>query len=208
MLAIIVLGVFALYLLVSLGVVLGTYRIAKRRGVPPKRARRAAGIAGLIMYLLLFWDWLPTVVARQYYCKTQGGLVVTKTLDQWKAENPGVAETLTWKAIPDKGDSTYDRATGNQTYFLNERFLWEIRHRDLPLLPVTVTENRLIDRKTTEVLARQVNVGTGYGNPMVGEDWRGWKGWLDLGPCDGPNNPSYAKFEKIEDAAKKLGVQR
>ena len=208
MLGLIVLGVFALYLLLSLGVVLGTYRIAKGRGLPPKRAWRVAGIAGLIMYLLLFWDWLPTVAAKQYYCRTQGGLVVTKTLDQWKAENPGVAETLTWKSSPDKGDSTYDPATGSQTYILNQRFLREIQIRKLPLLGVKVVENRLSDRKTNEVLAHHVDVVTGYGNPMVGGDWRALKDWLRLSSCDGSGRPSLRRFDDMSAAAKRMGSQQ
>jgi hypothetical protein len=201
MIGLIVLGVFGLYLLVSIIVVAITYRAVKQTGVSEKRAMRAGGVACLIMYLLLFWDWVPTVVAKQYYCRTQGGFFLYKTLDQWKQENPGVAETLRWKAI---SYHTSDPDTGMQTYFLNQRFSWEIHQRKLPLLAVAVSEHRLVDRKTTEVLARSVTVGTGYPSPMVGGSW---KTWLRQGPCDPTWNTERA-FSEMEGAAKKLGRQQ
>lgn len=208
MIGLMVLGVFGLYVLVSIIVVTITYRTAKSNGAPEPRVRRAAGVAALVMYLLLFWDWVPTIVAKQYYCRTQGGFYLYKTLDQWKQENPGVAETLTWKLTPDKKDSTYDPATGSQTYVLNHRFLWDLRQRKLPLLPVTLAENRLIDCQTNEVLARQGGVWTGYLNPMVGGGLQGWKGWLNLEPCDGAGHPSEREFNRLTTSAQRLGGQR
>lgn len=208
MIGLILLAAFGLYVVVSIVVVTITYRTAKRSGASPTRARRAAGVAALVMYLLLFWDWVPTVVAKQYYCRTQGGFYLYKTLDQWKQENPGVAKTLTWKLIPDKTDSIYDPVTGTQTYLLNERFLREIRQQKLWLLAVTVEENRLLDRKTAVVLARHVDVTTGYGNPMVAEQrWGGWKFWLSLTPCDGIARPSLRTFEDMSSASMKIGDQ-
>jgi hypothetical protein len=36
------------------------------------------------MYLIPFWDWLPTVAAHRYYCWKDSGFAVSKTLDQWR----------------------------------------------------------------------------------------------------------------------------
>ncbi len=208
MLSAMVLGVIGLYLVLWIIVVTVTYRSAKRRGAPPKQTWRAAGLAFLIMYLIPFWDWLPTVVAREYYCVTQAGFTVHKTLDQWKQENPGVAETLTWKRAPDKTDLITDATTGMRTYLLNQRFQMEVREYKLPLLAVTVVEDRLADRKTHEVLARHGDVRTGYLNPMVGGGVQGWKGWLNMGPCDGIARPSERAFDDMRIAATKLGGQQ
>jgi hypothetical protein len=197
MIGLMVLGVFGLYVLVSIIVVTITYRTAKSNGAPEPRVRRAAGVAALVMYLLLFWDWVPTVVAKQYYCRTQGGFSHYKTLDQWKAENPGVAETLVAPTL-----APYTKEDSVTTFLLNQRFAWEARQQHLPLLSVIVYENRLVDRKTGELLARQGNVGTGDASPLVGGSW---KVWLDQGPCDGPGFPSVAKFEKLVTDVKKLG---
>ena len=81
----------AAYLLISIGVVVGTVSYARKHG---RSVKRWGWGAALVMWLIPFWDWLPTVAAHQYYCATESGFWVYKTLDQWKKENPGVAETL------------------------------------------------------------------------------------------------------------------
>ena len=202
MIGLMLLGAFGLYVVVSIIVVTITYRTAKRNGASPTRARRAAGVATLVMYLLLFWDWVPTVVAKQYYCRTQGGFYLYKTLEQWKQENPGVAETL---VAPTRVQSVTEGKTTK--YFLNQRFVWQIRERDLPILPVTIREEQLLDQRTGESLARLVEVGTGHGNPNVSGEWQGGKVWLRQGPCDGTGR-ARREFANLEVAAKKLGVRQ
>jgi hypothetical protein len=201
MIGLIVAAVAATYLILWIVVVTITYKVVRRRGGTRKTAWYAAGLAFLIMYLIPFWDWLPTVAAHRYYCWKDSGFTVYKTLDQWKQENPGVAETLTWK---DRSDLTIDPRDGIQTVFLNQRFTWETRHFALPLLPVRIREYRLVDRKTNGVLARAVDVPTGCGNPMVSDKWCSWKGWLDQGPCD-ITGKATGEFMEMETAAKKLG---
>ena len=86
-------GIYLILLIV--GTAYG-WRWAKRRGYSTiKRALCAFG-GFLIVYLPLMWDWIPTDLAHRYYCKKEAGLWIYKTLDQWKAENPGVFETLVY----------------------------------------------------------------------------------------------------------------
>lgn len=154
-----------------------------------RRAAQAAtrrGIAGwkwglpvvLAMYLLVFWDWIPTVIAHKYYCSKYAGFTVYKTLEQWKAENPGVAETLT----TDK-DAEWSRKGKSNLFHLNQRFVWEVRHRSLPLgLSMRIDEIR--DTKADQVLAEEVMISTGAGNIALGaESLRDYKFWLDR-RCD------------------------
>nr|WP_321467019.1 hypothetical protein [uncultured Desulfobulbus sp.] len=90
---------FIAYLLVSLAVVASVVIWAKRRG----RNSIVWGIgAVLIMYNLVFWDWIPSIIQHEYYCRTQAGFWIYKTLDQWKEENPGVYETLARNDFRDK----------------------------------------------------------------------------------------------------------
>lgn len=199
MIALMVLGVWLVYLGVSIVVVTITYRTARSHGAPEPRAWRSAGVAALVMYLLLYWDWVPTIVAKQVYCRTQGGFSLYKTLDQWKQENPGVAETL---VAPTRVQSVTEGKTTK--YFLNQRFVWQIRERDLPILPVTIRDEQLLDQKTGESLARYIDVGSGDAGPMVGGSW---KTWLRQGPCDGTGR-ARREFANIEVAAKKLGVRQ
>ncbi len=77
-------------------------------------------IPALVMYSIVFWDWLPTVAVHQYYCAKESGFWVYKTLDQWKAENPGVMESL----VANKGAISTrqgDMENYTDTYLLNPR---------------------------------------------------------------------------------------
>ncbi len=88
---------FGVYLLISIGVVRRAIRYAQENG---RSAKRWGWGAAFLMYSLVFWDWLPTVAVHQYYCATESGFWVYKTLDQWKVENPGVMERLAMSHLP------------------------------------------------------------------------------------------------------------
>ena len=164
--------VMGVYLLISLGVVTWAIVHAKKRG---KSLIRWGLSAALVMYLIPCWDWIPTVVAHKYYCAKDSGFWVYKTLDQWKAENPGVMEGLHQTLQPSQKTSYGDVDS------LDERFVIET-HRNKPVLLITtnIAERRLVDKKTGEVLAKGVDVGTGVGNMATGG---GFKFWLNQKPC-------------------------
>ncbi|MGD9950490.1 MAG: hypothetical protein AB7U29_18720 [Desulfobulbus sp.] len=182
---------FGVYLLVSLAVVAWVAIRAKRRG----RSPLLWGIgAVLVMYNLVFWDWLPSRVQHDYYCRNHAGFWVYKTLDQWKQENPGVFETL----IYDNGrtKSIHEKSCREEThhYILNERFKWVVQYNSLDLLGVDFdlgsAQELLVDRKTGEVLAKYVgfSVGSGVGG------LRFWK----MRRCsnDSNNQHDFSEFEK------------
>jgi hypothetical protein len=77
-----------IYLLISVGVVKAAMAWARRH---QRRVWLWGGLAGFIMYNLVFWDWIPTMVAHKYYCDTQAGFTVFKTPEQWKHENPNLS---------------------------------------------------------------------------------------------------------------------
>ena len=85
----VILGMAALYMLISIGVVMSATTYAHTHG---KSVKRWGWSAVLVMYLIPFWDWLPTIATHRYSCTTQSGFWIYKTLDQWKKENPGVME--------------------------------------------------------------------------------------------------------------------
>ena len=137
--------------------------------------------AALLVYLAVFWDHIPTVVAHRYYCEKEAGFWVYKTLDQWKAENPGVLETL----VANKGAPSTrkgDAQNFTDTYFLNQRFNWVVKKDGPFLLNRWRREQRVEDSKTGEVLARYVDFSTGNGN-ISGEP--PIKFWLQNGHCIG-----------------------
>lgn len=145
---VVIVGAIALYLIVSLVVVVLAARAAKKRG---RSQWRLGGAAALVMYLLVFWDQIPTLVAHNYYCGKQAGFWVYKSLDQWKAENPGVAETLDTRLEP----KLHDPRIGNRSWS-TQRF-----YTDISRIPafhaIGRTEEVFTDAVTRQPLARSIN---------------------------------------------------
>lgn len=93
----VILLLFAFYLFLFWGVVASAIYYAKING---KKVARWGWGAALIMYLIPFWDWIPTVVIHQISCATRAGYWEYKSINEWKSENPGVLETLSRAHLP------------------------------------------------------------------------------------------------------------
>jgi hypothetical protein len=163
-----VLVVFGVYLLISFLVVRWAISYARKNG---KSAKRWGWGAAFIMYSLVFWDWIPTVATHQFYCAKDSGFWVYKTLDQWKAENPGVMEGLVsynknpggfnvdWPFQYKLDDDGHSKTIINH---INERFDELFIQQDVSdLLPIIRKENVLWDIKRGEAITRYVDFGTG-----------------------------------------------
>lgn len=121
MLGLVVIAFIAAYLAVSVLVVWLAVRWARRHN---RRAWVWGGLAAFVMYNLMFWDWIPTVVMHRYYCSTEAGFWVYKTPEQWEKENPGVLEVLNLSNLPEEyrvnpnngnyGDNVYDLPDGTR----------------------------------------------------------------------------------------------
>ena len=170
------LAIFGVYLLLSVALTKWAAGVAKRRGI----AGWKFGLPmALLMYSLVFWDWLPMEGMFKYYCATEAGFTVYKTLDQWKQENPGVAETL----VPIENPPLI-RKDGVDWYFLNQRFAWAVKWEDKGL-HIQRREERIVDRETGEVLAQYVDFRTdippfGLGTRRSGA----YKLWMMKGSCE------------------------
>lgn len=207
----VIIGVMGLYLLISLGVVAWAISHAKKSG---KSAKKWGWGAALVMYMIPFWDWIPTVAVHQFYCAKDSGFWVYKTLDQWKAENPGVMEGLVRNPpeqyrispflrnkkhylLPNgtklvahydvRGDLmfvNFNKPDDSSGYWLNQRFNWIINQAPFfPLNHMMREEQKVVDSKTDEVLARYVDFSTSHERRQAG--WSGWKFWLDNPHCIG-----------------------
>lgn len=159
---IVVLPLMGLYLLISIGMVKWAAGFARKNGWS---AKRWGWSTALVLWLIPFWDWIPTVAVHQYYCAAESGFWVYKTPEQWKMENPGVMESL---PAPSSNGSPmryerFDNGHGNKDiYLLNDRFNWVVMQQDVSsLLPIIRTEQQVVDSHKTEVLARYVDFGTG-----------------------------------------------
>ncbi|MDD5058567.1 MAG: hypothetical protein PHQ60_11905 [Sideroxydans sp.] len=164
------LAVFGVYLLASVGAVMWAVGYARKNG--KSALGWGLGVA-FVMYNIVFWDWIPTVMAHKYYCEKEAGFWVYKTLDQWKVENPGVMEGLHQILKP------IQRMPYGYMDILDERFSIEIhRKTPIPLLTTTVDEELLVDRNTGEILAKGIKVSSG--NRAVGGELQFW---LNQEPC-------------------------
>ena len=163
---------FTAYLAVSVFVIRWAVRHAKKH---EKNVWLWGGVSAFIMYNLVFWDWIPTVVAHKYYCSTEAGFWVYKTVDQWKAENPGVAETLHSEILPSQ------KTPYGHMEIINKRFREEFHKKKIFPLPTTVTERRVVDVNTNDILAKEIAVGSNV-NPRF-DGLQGYKFWLSPKPC-------------------------
>jgi hypothetical protein len=164
-----VIGGAIAYLLVSIAVVHWAIRYARENG---KSVRRWGWGAVLVMYLIPFWDWIPTVASHHFYCATESGFWIYKTLDQWKSENPGAMETLVENNRSPEGVSpdwpTEHRPDMNIAH-INQRFgmvyknHFSSREENELFLHVWRWKYELLDKTTGEILARQVDFSAGNG---------------------------------------------
>lgn len=153
---------------------------AKRTGRSAKRWGFGAAIG---LYLLVFWDQIPTFVLHHYYCATEAGVWVYKTPEQWKAENPGVAETLTWK---DRSENYGDPNGPKYWRVLNERLHWITTNNKNIIFPVEIIVDTVVDIKNGEVVVKKVSVYSGY----PGSDWHICNALIGCELCQ----PDYKKF--------------
>lgn len=204
MLGLAVLIVIGLYLLISFGVVRGAVGYARKSG---KSAKRWGWSAALVMYLLVFWDWIPTVATHQYYCATEAGFWVYKTPEQWKKENPGVMETLVAnKGAPSKYEAFDDGHGKRNIYLLNDRFNWIVTQQDISsLLPIIRTEQEVKDVQKNEVLARYIDFGSGNSVKNTVGPPGPMKFWLVNRHCinGGRNQGLMYSFEHVVRGAEK-----
>lgn len=188
MMAIGVIGALFLYGWLSCGVVWLVMRWAKKRGRHPIRW---GIVAGLIMYHLVFWDFLPTLIVYKYYCATKAGFWVYKTPEQWKSENPGVAETLTWR----ERSQHYEAPGIIDGYQLNERIISIRKESKTSCVPIWVSEYLIIDKNYNKILVKRISIRAGYVGGEFTRFWTYWETYM-------PNNKEFGKYET---AFKELG---
>ena len=174
---IIILPLMLLYLLLLIWATWQGWRWGKKqKNASGDKRWLGATIGFLIIYLPVLWDWLPTVVVHQYYCAKDSGFWVYKTLDQWKAENPGVMETLVTKKV-----WPHQRINGKDVAIINQRMRLIYGERDELFLHRWPDIRELVDAKNNDVLARYVDFSTSQEQGHAG--WSGWKFWLHSESC-------------------------
>jgi hypothetical protein len=193
LLGLIVLGGPAFFLLSYAVIALIIVKIVAKKG-----GKCAGRYIALFFIFVMFWD-LPLVLGTFHYqCDNNAGFTVYKTLDEWKAENPELSETLI--PITQARSSQQDNVT---RYPLNQRFVWTITESRWPVVGLNKRVEHISDTKTNAILAEYIDFNTLDEKPHV---WnvlnpQDLKFWLRVGSCemsDGtrtrPQNFSFNKF--------------
>ncbi|WP_443191925.1 hypothetical protein [Pseudomonas indica] len=188
MIALLYIAFFVVYGLVSVFVVHKSYRFTKTRY---SKGWVGGWLAALVMYNLVFWDWIPVYVMHKYYCSTQAGFWVYKSPEQWIKENPDMVGQK-WGGAFKRPSETINEDT--RRYWSSDRIFDEvIQHKNF-MHAIDRIEDKLIDSKTGEVLMRAIEYSRG--NPTALSLGAGsisdYKIWLSLGhrTC-APRNPEF-----------------
>jgi len=164
------------------------------------RLWRITAIIGMLS--IVFWDLIPIYGIHTYQCASNSGFSVYKTLDEWKQENPGVVETL----VPVSQRSTIGNTTRAQ---LNQRFAWDIT-RSQVWYTLYKKDEQIIDIKTGEVLAENIDFYTNLINPMVMPTThiRDFKIWMKINTCEKSGHRTNRKrFYQFEAIIENLGKE-
>jgi hypothetical protein len=180
MIALIYLVALLLYLALSIAVVVGVGRWAVRNG--KKRWAWMTG-AATVMYLLVFWDLVPTIVMHRYLCSTYAGVTIHKTPEVWLAENRGGPKGPlkdVKELFPGRHDSGNAKPDGRLA--LGSSMTWRAP------LPVVTTKTVLVDRLNGEALVEKRTVDSGYPEPGTIGGWRLHFLWLRQPSCSLSND--------------------
>jgi hypothetical protein len=173
-----------------------THKVMLAKG--KSRGIANAWAVGAVLALSLPWTWdaIPTLIAFEYYAHKDAGLTVFKTLEQWKAENPGVAETLEpyGKDYNDRRTKANELANNRVRRLMNPRFAFDEQLLN-PILSIHIAYREIVDIKTGQVMVRLVGVGSGNSGGFAsgGDGW--WKFW-NLHSSSTPEQlSSYSKLQ-------------
>jgi hypothetical protein len=134
---------------------------------------------GVAMYMLVFWDLIPTYAARTYYCTVHAGLKMHKTPEEWITENPDAAGKLT----PIKNANIRRMPDGYQVQ-LNERFVMRHQKQEKAFGTITELKDSIIDKETNEILVNETDYKTGRNTFGTGANsFQDYKSWLHTRTC-------------------------
>lgn len=190
MFGLVVVAVIAVYLVVSLMVVLWARSWARKRSFSPTKA---GWLAALVMYLLVAWEQVPTYVVHKFLCVTKAGLRVYVTPEQWDKENPGAFDKLVFTNERSKSEKL---PAGKTRRYKTSRLVWDVSHNKIPLLPIRIHEYSVTDLPTDRILAESVAISSGYKSIGVGgaNSWKVWVGTDRCGPHIGKELDLYRDY--------------
>lgn len=196
---------FLIYFPLSIWIIRKSYRFAKAKY---RRGWAGGVIAAFIMYNLVFWDFIPTLVAHKYYCSTQAGFWVYKTPEQWREENPEILEKI--NITQNSTDYKIEKIPKGfkSTYSINKRIK---ESRLVTFVLTTILDiNRVEELKidcNNFILTKKISFYAGRisGAP---KDIKNYKFWVNLDECSGRNgNSSITEWFSSNNQYSKIGLK-
>lgn len=195
MIGLVYLFAFAVYLAISYFVVRAVMRWARKTGRSTKKWGWGAAIA---MYLLVFWDFLPTLVLHKGLCATRPEVRIYKTAEQWNVEHG--TEPAPTALQPGKHFSK--DINGASVVLLNSRFGDRIQTDTYWPISTRVNREQIFDIVDNRVVIERISVHSGYGDIGNTSDWRAMKVWLAIDACTPPAPDFYREMEQFRMLAK------
>jgi hypothetical protein len=207
MLGLAVLFVMVIYFVALFFVTRFCYKKAINKGKNRKVAFLFVLLGFSLVFLPVFWDFIPNRIYFNYLCENDTKLQVYKTFDEWNAENPGVFETL----YPLDGEGQADYQTINNKNYraysssINQRLGFYRSYPSFEYLPFHLKRSTYIlyDYIKGDILAIEHSIYSGSGN-VIEVSGDSYKVWLNQECIN--NNENSGKSYTIRDFATQFNV--
>jgi hypothetical protein len=163
MIGLIILVVGIVYLALLIWTTRFTYRWAKAKGLSKRQCLLAGAGGFLAIYLPVFWDHIPTVIAHEYYCRTEAGFWVNKTPEQWKVEN-----AVALKSSGNSKPPTSSGKDGIYRFWTTSRFYTDLVQEKYFAHAISREEATFYDAASHQLIARSVNFWVGRSGNVIG----------------------------------------
>lgn len=90
-----------------------------------------ATLAFLSLYLPVFWDFIPTIIAHRYYCAKDAGIVMVKDPRQWASEHAAETDALRISFWDPNKPQSLKIAVGWERTFINRRVAEDDRRKQM-----------------------------------------------------------------------------
>lgn len=193
---------FVVYLVLTIWFMRIGYRMAKRRY---QRGWTGALLVGLVMYNLVFWDWIPVLVMHKYYCTTQAGFWVYKTPEEWVKENPEVIG-LDWQKehIRKRERLISGYWHYSSRVWFNRRLYEEYEHERKFAHGISRSAHKLVDSDLGQVLSQNVEFRRGKSFAASDSSLMPYKFWLGSGDRSCGSDQRHTFAHDFRNYVKKL----
>lgn len=141
-----------------------------------------AALAFLSLYLPVFWDFIPTIIAHRYYCAKDAGIVVKMAPEQWLQQHASeIAELRIDPLKPPAEFGRFSTSDGWDSWYTNKAAVRQQRIVNLNLaMPFSRIEQRVVDARSGAILASHTDYHAGISFASGG-----LKLWNYMPTCDG-----------------------